>query len=78
MVEREKVDGVHIDPVFDSKQKTCWSADYNPTSTIRVSGFEGWIVKFTEGIIVQTMWSLTTYHGYERTSWHVRAVRSVQ
>jgi hypothetical protein len=64
LVEREKVSRVHIDPVFDSKQKTCWSADYNPTSTIRVSGYEGWIVKFAEGIIIQTMWSLGRYHGF--------------
>jgi hypothetical protein len=78
LVEREKVNGVHIDPVFDSKQKTCWSADYNPTSTIRVSGYEGWIVKFTEGTIIQTIWSLGTYHGYGRTSWYIRAVRSVK
>ena len=78
LVEREKVNGVHIDPVFDSKQKTCWSADYNPTSTIRVSGYEGWIVKFDEGTITQTIWSLVTYHGYERTSWYIRAVRSVK
>ena len=77
-MEREKVNGVHIDPVFDSKQKTCWSADYNPTSTIRVSGYEGWIVKFTEGTIIQTIWSLGTYHGYGRTSWYIRAVRSVK
>jgi hypothetical protein len=78
LVEREKVNGVHIDPVFDSKQKTCWSADYNPTSTIRESGYEGWIVKFNEGTIIQTMWSLVTYHGYERISWYIRAVRSVK
>jgi hypothetical protein len=78
LVEREKFNGVHIDPVFDSKQKTCWSADYNQTSTIRVSGYEGWIVKFDEGTITQTIWSLATYHGYERTSWYIRAVRSVK
>jgi len=78
LVEREKVNGVHIEPVFDSKQKTCWSADYNPTSIIRRSGFEGWIVKFSEGVIIQTLWSLERYHGYEHTSWYVRAVRSVK
>ena len=78
LVEREKVNGVHIDPVFDSKQKTCWSADYNSTSTIRVSGYEGWIVKFAEGTIIQTMWSLGRYHGYGDISWYIRAVRSVK
>ena len=78
LVEREKINGVHIDPVFDSKQKTCWSADYNPTSTIRVSGYEGWIVKFAEGTIIQTMWSLESYHGYGDISWYIRAVRSVR
>lgn len=76
LVEKEKVSGVHIDPVFDSKQKTCWSADYNPTSTIRVSGYEGWIVKLAEGTIIQTMWSLGRYHGYGNISWYIRAVRS--
>ena len=77
-MEREKVNGVHIDRVFDSKQKTCWSADYNPTSTISASGYEGWIVKFDEGIIIQDIWSLVRYHGYERKSWYIRAVRSVK
>jgi hypothetical protein len=78
LVEREKVNGVHIDRIFNNKQKTCWSADYNPTSTIRVSGYEGWIVKFDEGIVTQTIWSLRRYHGYENISWYIRAVRSAK
>ena len=80
LLDRKKINGVHIDPVFDSTQKTCWSADANPTSTIRISGYEGWIVKFAEGIITQDMWvvSRIPYHGYESISWYIRAVRSVK
>ncbi|GAG83554.1 unnamed protein product, partial [marine sediment metagenome] len=48
LVEREKVNGVHIDPVFDSKQKTCWSADSNLIGGEGRTGSEVWIGNFAQ------------------------------
>ncbi|MDM8551252.1 DUF1566 domain-containing protein [Desulfobacterales bacterium HSG2] len=42
LMEREKVNGLYIDPVFDRKQSWCWSADK------RESG-GAWVVHFTSG-----------------------------
>jgi hypothetical protein len=81
LVEREKVNGVHIDPIFYEKQKSCWSAD---TKLNKVTGgrYTSWIVKFSDGIIIRELWS-SSYHDLSwypdlEGRWYVRAVRSVK
>ncbi len=83
LVEREKINGVHINPIFHNKQKTCWSADTKRVRTTRDSHFgeyESWVVKFAEGRITMKQWS-----GYKETiafypnmaaEYYIRAVRS--
>ena len=78
LVEREKVNGVHIDPIFDKKQKKCWSADTlltKPSTDLYLS----WVVNFTEGIMTRKWWHpFSTYTSPTVANYHVRAVRSLK
>jgi hypothetical protein len=50
LVEREKVNGVHIDPLFDNKQKMCWSSDKaDPFGGHTGNPPQIWIVNFAKG-----------------------------
>jgi hypothetical protein len=82
LMEREKVNGVHIDPVFDSKQKTCWSADSNLIGGEGRTGSEVWIGNFAQGAMQIRPWSksqnlITLYPQFD-ASFYIRAVRSVK
>jgi hypothetical protein len=81
LVEREKVDGVHIDPIFYDKQKSCWSADTKLTNVTN-EGYTSWIVKFSDGIVIRERWSSSkvtlSFHVHLEGRWYVRAVRSVK
>jgi hypothetical protein len=77
LVEREKVNGVHIDPIFYNKQKICWSADQGPV----FGGFTSnppqvWHVNFREGSLGLTI--LPIHSTTTRTHRYVRAVRSLR
>jgi len=81
LLERKKINGVHIDPIFDNKQENCWSADTKLTDDIRKM-YQGWFVTFTEGIIINKQWSESElayryYPGYE-ANYFIRAVRSLK
>ncbi|MDM8551928.1 DUF1566 domain-containing protein, partial [Desulfobacterales bacterium HSG2] len=60
LMEREKVNGLYIDPVFDRKQRYCWSADKRPSGS-------AWSAAFSNGY---AYWHNLEYNDY------VRAVRS--
>ena len=52
LLARRKKDGVHIDPVFDNKQATCWTADEcDPKGWIWLAGT--WVIDFSRGSILQ-------------------------
>ena len=77
-------EGAHIDPVFESKQKRCWSSDTAPSTTTSEYANEGWIANFADGKISQARWpasSVTTEGGsvfWTNPNNHVKAVRSVK
>jgi hypothetical protein len=80
LVEREKINGVHIDPLFDSKQKSCWSSD-------KADDFLGgtrsipqiWIVNFAKGTITKAIMKSKVYSTFTFSEFnHVRAVRGVK
>jgi len=81
LVEREEINGIHIDPLFDNKQKICWSSDQGPPA---LHGYnvkpQAWRVSFREGVIgltiISTSRGLTKY--YAIPGHHVRAVRTAK
>jgi hypothetical protein len=77
LVERETVNGVNVDPIFDSKQTSCWSADRGPEflgSARKAPQF--WHVNFREGSLGLTQ--LPIFHWVVPTRRYVRAVRSLR
>jgi hypothetical protein len=81
LVERRKIDGVHIDPLFDKKQKTCWSSD---TMLIDPAGelYQTWIVNFAQGAIRIEEWSKLrekiALYPFLDDHYHIRVVRSLK
>ena len=84
LMEREKGNGVHLDPIFDNKQKSCWSADTKRVSALPDSAgeYQGWVVKFAEGMIVRDQWSedkdMVGFHPQLEAKYYIRAVRPVK
>jgi class 3 adenylate cyclase len=80
LVERRKINGVHIDPIFDEKQKTCWSSDTMLTRKA-FKTYQTWIVNFAQGVIKIEDWSKSrtrvTLHPQFDANYHIRAVRSL-
>jgi hypothetical protein len=64
LLEMQKVNGVHINPVFDKRQKRCWSSDSE------------WVVDFADGKITEVIWGSASDSISERN--YVRAVRSIK
>ena len=60
LLEPEEQNGLYIDPMFDRRQRWCWSADKQNSGS-------AWLVHFFYGSVY---WSNVDYNGY------VRAVRS--
>jgi hypothetical protein len=81
LVERRKIDGVHIDPLFDKEQKTCWSSD---TMLIDPAGelYQTWIVNFAQGAIRIEEWSKLrekiALYPFLDDHYHIRVVRSLK
>ena len=76
-----KLNGLHINPVFDSKQIRCWSADSLPSD--RTDAYlKDWIVSFSNGYITHASWprdatvSWQSWLGKDSSN-YVRAVRSL-
>jgi hypothetical protein len=58
LLEKSKKDGLHIDPVFDRKQKRCWSSDSRPDPLYGSMGlFVTWIGNFSNGRIIEAKWA---------------------
>ena len=52
LVEREKINGVHINGFFDTKQTICWSSDDGPLYyQSHWTPPQVWHVNFSEGVI---------------------------
>ncbi len=69
--------GVHIDPLFDTKQKTCWSSDEGyPFGGYTSNPPQVWHVNFREGSLGLTI--LPIHSSTSRTHRYVRAVRSLR
>ena len=81
LLVRRKKNGVHIDPVFDNKQTTCWTVDGISSSTSPYSG-DAWIVDFKQGSIDRAAYNESSL---SFSQWwtikdinYVKAVRSVK
>ena len=78
LLEGRRTDGWHVDPLFDKKQKSCWSSDKGPL----VSGFgnapQVWHVLFGEGSLGLTVLYFKHYVGMNTEYRYVRAVRSIE
>ena len=82
LMEKNKKNGVHIDLLFDNKQKRCWSND-GVELAINEGKIAAWIVDFDSGSIKKAVWY--KFHGPAWQSWYefmpdnyVRAVRTVK
>jgi hypothetical protein len=81
LVEREKVNGVHIDPLFYDKQKMCWSSDKaDPFGGHTRNPPQIWIVNFAKGKITTAILLSEVVPSTHSTSEYnyVRAVRGVK
>jgi class 3 adenylate cyclase len=78
LLKKDDNNGFHIDPLFDTKQKSCWSSDKGPL----ISGFgnapQVWHVIFGEGSLGLTVLYFKHYSGMSTTYRYVRAVRSIE
>lgn len=83
LMEKNKKNGVHIDLLFDNKQKKCWSHDRAELTINLHNKIAAWIADFDSGAIKKAIWY--EFHG---PSWqssyeimpdnYVRAVRTVK
>jgi hypothetical protein len=55
LLARRRINGVHMDPVFDDKQVGCWSADRSDVPSQYYSG--AWIIIFKQGMVAQATWN---------------------
>ena len=50
LLKKDKINGVHLDPIFSNRQITCWTVDEREVTRQVYGG--GWIVNFKQGQIV--------------------------
>jgi tetratricopeptide (TPR) repeat protein len=80
LVEKEQINGLHINPVFNKKQTTCWSSDEGPPDGSHTANPpQFWHINFRNGKIGLT--ALPSEGGvdskyYTEQKHYVRAVRS--
>jgi hypothetical protein len=77
LLKKDDNNGIHIDPLFDTKQKSCWSSDNGPPWAIEKAP-QVWHVNFREGSLGLTVFNLTILWGRSPTYRYVRAVRSIE
>ena len=83
LLEKDKIDGVHIDTLFDNQQIRCWSADRADSMHGHQNTTTAWVMDYKYGKARRTYF----WNGYE-PGWasqhillpdnYVRAVRSVK
>jgi hypothetical protein len=75
--------GLHIDPLFDKTQYSCWSSDVG-ISNILTGHYNAWFVSFEEGTAKQERTRDSDQEGqkynpeWQSISRHIRVVRSLQ
>jgi hypothetical protein len=81
LIEKDKIDGAHIDPVFNNKQVRCWSADGPGTTASSMNFNSAWVVDYKYGKPRRAIWP-KRYAGAWMDSYivlpdnYIRAVRS--
>jgi hypothetical protein len=82
LIKKDIKNGVHIDPVFDNKQISCWTADSSdPKDWIWY--LATWIVDFKDGTIHKATWE-PPWKAKDSVSFnikhinYVKAVRSLE
>ena len=84
LLAKSKTNGLHIDPLFGKKQKSCWSADKPEKSTQWAASYEMiWVVDFARGRIKRGNSLFTTGDLHVRrqisdNNNYVRVVRSLE
>lgn len=84
LLDKSKTSGLHIDPVFGRKQKSCWSADKPEKPAQWSSSYEMiWVVDFARGRIKRSNSLFTTGDQHVRrqiddSNNYVRVVRSLK
>jgi hypothetical protein len=77
LLRKDENNGIHTDPLFDTKQKTCWSSDKGPPfGGLTSNPPQVWHVNFREGSLGLTV--LPTFPDAPPTHRYVRAVRSLR
>jgi len=78
LIKKSKINGVHIDPVFENKQVRCWTIDSSEPGFRTYLG--AWYVDFKNGTILESWYG--RYGGsssYMKSPMnYVKAVRSVE
>jgi len=64
LLERTKNEGVHMDAVFDSRQRSCWSADKFEPERNELQGV--WVVNYNQGQILQATFLISNI---KQSSW---------
>jgi hypothetical protein len=82
LIKKAKTKGVHLYPVFDNKQISCWTVDPCESNNALLIG--AWIVSFKHGEVDQAIWGNKSMGGptielasaYIKPMNYVKAVRS--
>ncbi len=84
LLEKDKINGVHLDPVFSNRQTTCWTVDDNEASYQTYK--RGWVVNFKQGQIfkanylknpINSPYAARGHYGKNYVN-YVKAVRSTK
>jgi len=78
LLKKDDHNGIHIDPLFDTKQKSCWSSDEGPLSSGFGNAPQVWHVHFGEGSLGLSVLYFKHFTGMHPIYRHVRAVRSIE
>jgi hypothetical protein len=83
LLKKDKTHGMHIDSLFDRKQKSCWSSDSKPdVHWGEVGLMNTWITDFTIGRVQRAQWATVKDNQIDREIKldrnYVRAVRSLK
>lgn len=79
LIKKDRTKGVHLSPVFDNKQITCWTVDSIETA-YGAAQSGAWIVSFKQGEVLQAIWanvSSLEIHDSRKANF-VKAVRSIK
>ena len=79
LLEPRQINDLHIDPLFDGNQSSCWCSDEGvPFGGYTTNPPQAWHVNFREGIMGLTILPKSSGEDHAYTSHYVRAVRSIR